>query len=116
MRIILPWPPKALNPNSRQHWSTLAKAKKEYRHACGWSAKDQGAAEIVAKKLTVSLEFFPPDRRARDTDNMLAAMKSGLDGLADVLGVDDRSWKLTISRSDQIGGFVAVTIGGCDAE
>ena len=30
--------------------------------------------------------------------------------LADVLGVDDRHWKLEIDRSDEIGGFVRVEV------
>ena len=40
-------------------------------------------------------------------------MKSGLDGLADVLGVDDKRWSLTISKSDEVGGLVRVEV--CDA-
>jgi crossover junction endodeoxyribonuclease RusA len=71
---------------------------------------------MVAKRLNVALEFVPPDRRARDTDNMLASIKAGLDGLADVLGVDDSKWTLTISRSDSVGGFVRVTVGESGAK
>lgn len=26
-RLILPWPPKELSPNTRQHWTKLAKTK-----------------------------------------------------------------------------------------
>lgn len=39
-------------------------------------------------------------------------MKSGLDGLADAMGLDDRHWALSIERSDapKPGGFVEVTI------
>lgn len=45
-----------------------------------------------------------------DLDNCLARMKSGLDGLADVLGVDDKNWTLTIARADEVGGFVRVEV------
>jgi crossover junction endodeoxyribonuclease RusA len=52
----------------------------------------------------------PPNRRAHDLDNCLARMKSGLDGLADVLGVDDKHWTLTISKADTVGGMVRVEV------
>ncbi|QIL72912.1 endodeoxyribonuclease RusA [Diaphorobacter sp. HDW4B] len=108
--LTLPWPPKELSPNARLHWAQLAKAKKAYRAACGWTAKEQGARRIEAGKLNLSLVFYPPSRRAFDIDNCLARMKSGLDGLADVLGVDDKHWTLQIARSSEIGGFVRVEV------
>lgn len=108
MRIVLPWPPATLSPNSRRHWAQLAKAKKAYRSACHYQAVAQGAKSIDAPALHVSLKFFPPDRRQYDLDNLLARMKSGLDGIAEVVGVDDRHWSLSIERSDDIGGFVEV--------
>lgn len=110
LKLTLPWPPTALSPNARQHWSRLAKAKKAYREACAWTAKEQGAQRIQAERLHVSLVFVPPNRRAHDLDNCLARMKSGLDGLADVLGVDDKFWTLTIARADEVGGLVRVEV------
>ena len=110
LTVMLPWPPKELSPNARQHWAVLAKAKKAYRAACAWTAKEQGAGCIEADKLHLSLVFYPPSRRAYDLDNALARMKSGLDGLADVLGVDDRHWALSIERSDDVGGYVQVEV------
>lgn len=110
LQLTLPWPPKELSPNARQHWSALSRAKKAYRAACAWTAKEQGAQRIEAERLHVSLVFYPPSRRAFDLDNMLARMKSGLDGLADVLGVDDKHWTLTISKADSVGGFVKVCV------
>lgn len=110
MNLTLPWPPKELSPNARIHWAQLAKAKKDYRAACGWTAREQGAKRIKAQRLHLSLTFFPPTRQAYDLDNALARMKSGLDGLADVLGVDDKHWSFTISRADEIGGYVKVEV------
>lgn len=110
MLLTLPWPPTALSPNTRQHWSALASAKKAYRTECAWQAKAQGARAIDAAKLHVSLVFVPPNRRAFDLDNMLARMKSGLDGLCDVLGVDDSKWSLSIAKADEIGGMVRVEV------
>lgn len=108
--IILPWPPKELSPNTRQHWSKLAKAKKAYREACMWQSIEQGAKRMDCAKLHLSIEFVPPNRRGFDLDNLLSRLKSGLDGLSDVLGVNDRNWSLTITRSDTVGGMVKVTI------
>ncbi|MDR2333723.1 MAG: endonuclease [Burkholderiaceae bacterium] len=110
IRLTLPWPPKELSPNARQHWRVLAKAKKAYREACAWTAKEQGACKQDAEKLHLAITFFPPSRRAYDLDNALARMKSGLDGLADVLGVDDKHWSLSIDRAEEIGGFVSVEV------
>jgi len=109
--LTMPWPPSALSPNKRLHWAQLAKAKAAYRHACAMTARSQGAGKIDAEALTVRLRFVPPDRRPRDVDNCIAAMKSGLDGLADVLGVNDRNWTLQIDpMAQEIGGFVRVWV------
>ena len=109
-RLILPWPPKELSPNFRAHWGALAKAKKAFRARCAWAAREQGACAIQADKLHLSLTFYAPTRRAYDLDNALARMKSGLDGLADVLGVDDKHWGLSITRADTVGGYVQVEV------
>lgn len=109
--LILPWPSlKPLSPNWRGHWGAKAAAKKQFRLAWSLAAVQQGAARIDADRLHVQIEFVPPDRRARDLDNMLASCKSGVDGLADVLGVDDSKWSLSISKAERIGGFVRVII------
>lgn len=110
MKITLPWPPAGLSPNARLHWAKLAKLKKVYRTACAYQAMAQGVRQIKAKKLHINLIFIPPTRRAYDLDNALARMKSGLDGLADALGVDDSLWSLTIQKGEGIGGMVKVEI------
>ena len=110
MIFTLPWPPAALSPNARAHHMVLAKAKKRYRAVCALSAMKQGARRIQADRLQVHLVFVPPTRRARDEDNCLASMKAGLDGLADVLGVDDSRWRVTHQLLEEIGGFVRVEV------
>jgi crossover junction endodeoxyribonuclease RusA len=110
MQIILPWPPKELSPNARTHWAVLAKAKKRYREACAWTAIEQGLKKSDKQALHITIEFYAPTRREYDLDNALARMKSGLDGLCDVLGVDDSKWSLTIKKADTIGGMVKLTV------
>lgn len=112
MNVTLPWPPSALSPNARIHWAAKHRHRKAYREACYWQAMADGVRpnQQYRPPLSVAIEFVPPDRRARDLDNMLAAAKSGLDGLADAIGVDDRHWSLVLSVSDQIGGMLKVRI------
>lgn len=110
MRVILPWPPAALSPNARAHWATKARAARIYRHACATLTRQAGALAVGDGRLHVTLEFVPPDRRHRDRDNLLGSMKSGLDGIADALGVNDSLFDLTIRVSDQIGGLIRVDV------
>lgn len=113
IEVTLPWPPKELSPNARLYWAVVARAKKAYRTECFMQMRIAGATTKsfpAGAKLAVVLQFVPPDRRHRDQDNMLAAMKSGLDGIADCLGIDDRNFKTTFDVSDSVGGMVKVTI------
>jgi len=113
LTLELPWPPRQLSPNARNHWATTAKAKKAYRARCRAIAIAAGVRAVLAGKnrLEVALAFFPPDKRGRDWDNMLASMKSGLDGLADAAGLDDRHWRLSFDVADPTpGGRVLVEL------
>ena len=110
IEFTLPWPQKGLSPNSRNHWAKTAQLKKQLRDAWWAQALAQGATKLPGEPLTVSLTFYPPDRRRRDMDNMLSACKAGLDGLADAIGVDDSKWTLKIAKSEEIGGYVKVSI------
>lgn len=110
MTVTLPWPPAVLSPNARAHWAARSRAAKSYRHACAVLTRQAKLAAPADGRVHLTLEFVPPDRRHRDRDNMLASIKSGLDGLADALGVDDRRFDLTIRVADTIGGMVRVSI------
>ena len=90
--------------------SQLAAAKNQYRFACRVIARAQGASLIDARRLNVSLTFVPPDKRRRDLDNLIASVKSGLDGLVDVFCVDDSRWGLSATIAPEIGGFVRVSV------
>lgn len=96
--VSLPWPPRALSPNGRKHRMAVARVKKQYRADCAWSTIAAGVRRIDATAVRVRITFHPPDARARDTDNMLASLKAGLDGVADVIGIDDSRWTLVIAR------------------
>ena len=92
--VILPWPPSALNPNKRLHWAQKRKHAKAYRDACCMLSKQAKLAVDWDGDIALWVDFFPPDRRSRDDDNLVAAFKSGRDGLADALGVDDKRFRV----------------------
>lgn len=112
MNLVLGWPPKELSPNARLHWRQVARAKKAYRAACHFTALEQGAHKLTAERLHVSFTFYPPNKQRRDLDGCISRMKAGIDGLADVLGVDDSKWAMSFALSEEIGGLVRVTIEG----
>jgi crossover junction endodeoxyribonuclease RusA len=109
--VTLGWPSKLLSPNTRSHWAAKSKAAKAYRQAAAWSMVAAGIPLFGAQSLILlEVTFVEPDKRRRDLDNMLAAIKSGIDGIADALGVNDRRFVFKINRSDEIGGMVKVRI------
>jgi len=109
-RVTLPWPPRALHPNARVHWAPLSRTKGAYRFACATLAVQAGIRLPPDARPLVAITFYPPDRRRRDADGMLSAIKSGLDGLADTMGCDDSRWRLQLAVSEEIGGMVKVEI------
>ena len=111
MTADLPWPPKELSPNSRVHWSKRSKAAKEYRAMCGLLVQQAKIEKPETEgRLHLWLTFFPPDRRHRDDDNMIAAFKSGRDGIADALGIDDKRFVCHPYVSEITGGVVRVSV------
>lgn len=89
--LILTYPHKDLNPNARKHWRAKSEAAKAYRRECFYAAKQAGWFGIeFTPRVHLWIDFYPPDKRARDDDNVFAAFKSGRDGIAEALGIDDK--------------------------
>jgi crossover junction endodeoxyribonuclease RusA len=103
--IVLPYPHPCLNPNSTAHWTKKSPLKKQMRTlACALTKE----AKFSSNHLCIT--FHPPDRRKRDLDNMLASIKSMLDGVADAMSIDDSNFKLTIQKSNPVkNGQVIIT-------
>ncbi len=108
--LIFPYPPKELNPNKKMHWAVKARYAKAYRGIC----KDIATSKwwsIPTGDLVLDLEFYPPDNRRRDDDNMIASFKNGRDGLAEALGIDDVRFQTRFKVMDKFkGGKVVVKI------
>lgn len=95
----LKWPPSTLSPNKRLHWARVAKEKRLYREECRLESvkviNGEKGGENVKKnvhsseRLHLFLSFIPPDKRQYDRDNLVARMKSGIDGVADALSIND---------------------------
>ena len=118
MRVDLPWPPVALWPNRRVHWNAKAREASNYRHAAFYSVNPKDAKAFRATEtIPVSVTFCPPDKRRRDLDNMLAAIKAGLDGIALALDVDDAAFAPTLHRgpvTKRGAVIVEIETGGAD--
>ena len=111
MIVILPWPPKELSPNARVHFHKKAKIAKKYRADAYSACLAVGVPQITDSCPWAFITFNPPDNRRRDLDNMLASIKSGLDGIASAIGIDDSQLSLTIRKGEPVkGGLVTVEV------
>lgn len=115
--IRLPWPAPCMWPNSRIDRRAASGTRRKYRETGAWVTRAAGFRRGHCEnwhKVHLLITFRPPDRRKRDLDNMLAAIKSGLDGVADALGADDSRFEITIRRGEldrKGGGCVEIELG-----
>lgn len=116
LELTLPWPNRLLHPNSRPHWRQKAAATKAARQTALLLAVNAGwrGAELPEGRLHMWLDFFPPDRRRRDDDGLLASFKAARDGLAEALQIDDSRFVSHPMLRDEVrhGGEVHVRIAG----
>lgn len=109
-KVVYPYPPTVLSPNSREHWSKVAKEKKIARHDAHYLTKISGVKIDASKKVTLSIVFRPSTKCRYDIDNALARCKAMIDGIADALGVDDHNFEYRLARGEPFkGGAVEVT-------
>jgi hypothetical protein len=100
-QIQLPWPNKDLSPNARIHWAKKAKAAKAAKQVGHLCALESKIAVDWEGEIHLWITFYPPDRRARDDDNLIASFKNYRDGIAQALGVDDKRFRTHPWLSDQ---------------
>lgn len=114
--LVLPWPDRKLHPNARVHWAVKATATKRARNTACLLALEAGwkALPLPEGRLHLWMDFYPPDKRRRDDDGLLAAMKAARDGIADALGIDDRRFVSHPLVKDEVrkGGEVRIRITG----
>lgn len=120
MIISLPWPSAKLSPNARLHWRAKIGPKQDAKRIAAWTtiaapgfAALRDDLRASTGPVPVTITFFPPDRRHRDDDNMIASFKAARDGIADALCVDDRRFRPTYAFGDPAKpGRVEVSFGG----
>lgn len=108
MKIFLPWPDAKLNPNRSKgvHWASTSSLRKQAKNEAFWLTRGALLQNMLIRKeswvdgeFSLSITFVQPDKRARDRDNLLAALKPSLDGVADALGINDSQFDpITIRR------------------
>jgi crossover junction endodeoxyribonuclease RusA len=110
IEITVPYPPKELNPNTKSHWAQKMAYVKGYRSACK-AVASESSHFVPDGDLVLDLEFYPPDNRRRDDDNMIASFKAGRDGIAEALEIDDVKFQLRVRTKEKFpGGKVVVRI------
>lgn len=61
--------------------------------------------------IDVKVIFYPPNKRRRDMDNMLASIKAALDAVSEAWGVDDSRFRLTLEVACVVkGGSVLLEV------
>lgn len=95
MIIKIPFPAAELMPNRKngRHWGEINAARAKAKQDGYLLAKAAKRHDFDHEFLPLSLVFYMPDKRRRDADNLLAACKPALDGIAAALGVDDSRFK-----------------------
>lgn len=116
--IQLSWPEAALFPNAKggKHWASFQAPKVRARQEGFFAAKQAIGTNtfIQQPRMAVKVTFGFPDRRNRDIEGCLGAIKHHIDGIAQALGVDDkifRPWTLDDALDTKKQGFVLVEIG-----
>lgn len=109
---MLPYPHKALWPNGRAHWAVKAREAKKLRKEAAWATK---AANVRVSDGPIRLHIICHPKRtgpAPDRDNIVAAAKHAIDGIADALGINDRHFAApTVTVSSERTGRFVVEIG-----
>ena len=116
--IILGFPPSELNPNARLHWAKKSRIAKKYRNECRiktivcLNAFYRAILQAHTGRFQFNVIFYKKNNRKQDDDNIFSAFKSGRDGIADALNIDDNRFKSAYTVSDEIitNGMVVVEI------
>jgi len=111
MRLELPWPPSVNTYWRRVGTKTvLSRKAREYRGQVAAACAMQQAPRLGTARVRLTITAHPPDRRARDLDNL---NKGVLDALAHarVFNDDSQVDDLRIVRGEpRAGGALTVTI------
>ncbi len=111
MILTLPYPPGILNPNNRKHWRAKAPIRAKYKDDCYLLAL-ANKPTLQPGNIALSITFNPPTLREPDLDNLLSALKNGLDGVATAWGINDKMFRpITVHMGSKVkDGSVVISI------
>ena len=82
LRIVLPdLPPSKAYPNRRTHYYTLSTIRKKQQEEIIAYVLEQGRPDSPLDRAHITITWRSKDKRDRDIDNLLSAMKGSIDGL-----------------------------------
>lgn len=113
--IALPYPHKALWPNGRAHWGEKSREVKKHRQ---WARLAMAGASLCIADSPIPVRIVCHPKRygpTPDRDNIIAAAKAYLDGIADYLCVDDHHFAApTVEIAGERNGQFIIHIGEGD--
>ena len=94
MRIVLPHlPPSRAYPNRKTHHMALSTIRNEQQQEMIAYVLEQGRPDTPMTRAHITITWRSKDKRKRDVDNLLAAMKGSIDGLVHAGVIEDDSAK-----------------------
>lgn len=117
LSIDLSWPAKELWPNGgTPHPMVLGRFKKAAKNEAGWATKIVRPFSYAPPEAPIKVHLIAhpkPTGPHPDKDNLIASLKAHLDGIAEVLGVNDRDFEApTVTFADRCQrGRITVEIG-----
>jgi len=117
LELVLPWPSKDLSPNARVHYRVKAAATKAARQTAVVLAFEAGWRDALLPEGRLHLWidcYQAPGKKVPDDDNMIGRCKAYRDGIAQVLGIDDKRFisHPFVSDERRPGGQVVMRITG----
>lgn len=115
LRFELPYPPSINHYYLRTSTGVIIGAKgNKYRRDVGFILHQHKKA-CGDKKIAVTINLFPPDKRKRDIDNILKCLLDSMEH-ANIYENDNQIDMLTVIRRNQIqNGAVHVWIRECSS-
>ena len=115
LELVLPWPSKDLSPNARVHYRVKAAATKAARQLAVVLAFEAGwrNVKLPEGRLHLWIDCYQaPGKKLPDDDNMIGRCKAYRDGIAQVLGIDDKRFKShpDVKSERRPGGQVVMRI------
>lgn len=113
MRLVLPYPAKALWPNSRGHWAIKARETKKHRAYAWGLAKSRPDVSLGNGSIPIAITLHPKKTGpVPDNDNIIGSAKSYLDGIAQAIGVNDKHFAApTVKIASERTGQMILEVG-----